>query len=141
VKGLGDTVVQLWVDDTKPAPPGMEAITSYHVALDRLVAGGIDILYLDFDLGHISWTGPGLLEELVERGGQIPAEVRGISSSSNCNRAIAEKVKELREREAKSHQTQSPRTEAGRNGLEALESASPPEPAVGIEPTTARSQH
>lgn len=133
-------VTQLWVDDTKPAPFGMEVARTFDEGLKRLLEGGVDRLFLDWDLGRLGDTGPILLETLVLRGGDLPDEIRGISSSSNCNREIRQTVERLREIVAKRNQTQTPHPEGEAAAVNTQSNNLTREPQVGIEPTTARSQ-
>ncbi len=89
--------VEIWVDDMKPPRYGVtEVYRTYEDAFMRLMQGGVDVLYLDYDLGPPGCRGDALLRELVERGGTIPAKVRGISANATGNELIDLTVAELR---------------------------------------------
>lgn len=89
--------VELWVDDVKPPRYGVtEWCKTYEEAFMRLRKGDVDVLYLDYDLGSPGCRGDALLRELVERGGKLPATVRGISANQTGNQLIDLTVAELR---------------------------------------------
>lgn len=87
---------QLWVDDAKPAPHGVELAQDYDTALARLLKGDIDVLYLDYDLGSPGCRGDVLLRELVEKGGLVPAVVKGISANPDGRRIVEQLAESLR---------------------------------------------
>lgn len=55
--------MKLWLDDVRPAPEGWTWVKTVDEARARLVAGGVDHLSLDHDLGICPCCTPGTIVE------------------------------------------------------------------------------
>lgn len=88
--------MELWIDDQKPAPSGVEWAKTYDAGLERLMKGDVTVLYLDYDLGGFGNNGPNLLREYFEKTGNVPDDVRGISTNPSGRTLVEETAAQLR---------------------------------------------